>query len=131
MEKPHRYLKCNYEDKCRYAHGQDELRSESSNPKYMPKPCRKYSVSGYCKCLLRCIFCMEKSRGKPNFVVISRKIRNAPTATSVGLPLAKNTIQMLDTANMVSDVRFYMEKKPELCNRYPHLSKLASKSLRN
>ena len=79
MEKPHRYLKCNYEDKCRYAHGQDELRSESSNPKYMPKPCRKYSVSGYCKCLLRCIFCMEKSRGKPNFVVISRKIRNAPT----------------------------------------------------
>ena len=49
-------LKCNYEDKCKYAHGQVELRDELSNFKYMPKPCLKYLVSGYCYFGFRCKF---------------------------------------------------------------------------
>ena len=53
-------LKCNYEDKCNYAHGQVELRDELSNLKYMPrdlpKPCLKYLVSGYCYFGFQCKF---------------------------------------------------------------------------
>ena len=43
-------LKCNFEDKCKYAHGQVELRDE------LPKPCLKYLVTGYCYFGFQCKF---------------------------------------------------------------------------
>ena len=117
-------LKCNYEDKCKYAHGQAEIRDELSNLeylsnlKYMPKPCLKYLVSGYCYFGFQCKFLHGEIKEKTELCRYYEK--NS---------FAKNTIRILDTGYKYGSKCMFLhgeikEKNKELHNKYPHLSNL-------
>ena len=56
-------MKCTDGDKCKYAHGQVELRDELSNWKYLPSPCLQYSIFGYCE-WVTCKFFHGEIKGK-------------------------------------------------------------------
>ncbi|OBZ87674.1 hypothetical protein A0J61_04271 [Choanephora cucurbitarum] len=47
---------CRYGQKCRYAHGQIELRSTSRHIRYKTEICRTYHTEGTCSYGVRCAF---------------------------------------------------------------------------
>lgn len=49
--------KCEYSDRCLYAHGKEELRPAAGrHPKYKTQLCRDFHGSGYCSFGSRCAF---------------------------------------------------------------------------
>jgi len=51
---------CPYETRCKFAHGEEELREMAHNgvehPKYKTKPCKNFTISGLCPFGSRCLF---------------------------------------------------------------------------
>ncbi|KAI8071286.1 hypothetical protein BC940DRAFT_228730, partial [Gongronella butleri] len=47
---------CRYGGKCRFAHGEGELRKVQRHPKYKTEQCRAYSTMGTCQYGTRCTF---------------------------------------------------------------------------
>ncbi|KAI8881440.1 hypothetical protein K501DRAFT_144127, partial [Backusella circina FSU 941] len=47
---------CRYGKKCRYAHGEDELRSVQRHTRYKTQICRAYHTDGSCPYGIRCTF---------------------------------------------------------------------------
>uniref|UniRef100_A0A914WE81 C3H1-type domain-containing protein n=1 Tax=Plectus sambesii TaxID=2011161 RepID=A0A914WE81_9BILA len=50
------YGRCNYGDRCQYAHGQDEKRPIPRHPKYKTEYCQSFHNAGYCPYGPRCHF---------------------------------------------------------------------------
>lgn len=48
--------KCNYNDRCQFAHGVDEKRPVPRHPKYKTEMCQSYHQTGYCGYGARCHF---------------------------------------------------------------------------
>ncbi|KAI6213227.1 Protein TIS11 [Aphelenchoides besseyi] len=48
--------RCNYGDRCQYAHGEGEKRPIPRHPKYKTEACQSYHQSGYCPYGPRCSF---------------------------------------------------------------------------
>jgi len=51
---------CPYETRCKFAHGEEELREiahiDTDHPKYKTKPCKNFTVTGLCPFGSRCLF---------------------------------------------------------------------------
>ncbi|KAJ2956883.1 hypothetical protein NQZ79_g7316 [Umbelopsis isabellina] len=75
---------CRYGRKCRYAHGQSELRAVKRHQRYKTEICRTYHETGTCPYGVRCTFIHnEKSLANPNIVFnmgrfLSKKSSNKP-----------------------------------------------------
>ncbi|KAG2181372.1 hypothetical protein INT43_008955 [Umbelopsis isabellina] len=60
---------CRYGKKCRYAHGQSELRAVKRHQRYKTEICRTYHETGTCPYGVRCTFIHnERSLANPNIV---------------------------------------------------------------
>ena len=139
-------MKCTYGDKCSHAHGQVELRDELSNWKYMPSPCLQYSIFGYCE-WVTCKFFHGEIKGKTklcrNFEKYLKcnygdkcRFAHGPVELREYSKYKTKPCQKYSDdgyCNYGSRCTFLheeiKEKKEELCNRFPHLSKLSLKSL--
>ena len=145
-------LKCNFEDKCKYAHGQAELRDELSNLRYMPKPwpkpCLKYLASGYCYFGFRCKFLHGEIKEKTELCRYFEKNSKCRYGDKCRFAHGQNEYYFHNAVNNSSyktrpcqkynsDVGYckygskcaflhgeIKEKNKELYNKYPHLSKL-------
>lgn len=53
---------CEYEDKCQFAHGVEQLRSRKFSPKYKTQPCKNYHKHGNCRFGSRCQFVHDEER---------------------------------------------------------------------
>ncbi|KAI9301684.1 hypothetical protein BJ944DRAFT_168636, partial [Cunninghamella echinulata] len=47
---------CRYGDKCKYAHGKEDLRSVERHPKYKTEWCHTFETTGTCPYGVRCTF---------------------------------------------------------------------------
>lgn len=53
---------CPYTFKCRFAHGEDELRPRKRHPRYKTEACREFEETGRCSYGTRCIFIHREER---------------------------------------------------------------------
>jgi hypothetical protein len=67
-----------YEDRCRYAHGNNELRQVKRSVQYKTKRCRSYDLQGSCAYGVRCTFIHEKSNKPPQ-----PQIQSKPSTTII------------------------------------------------
>lgn len=58
--------RCNYGDRCQYAHGDAEKRPVPRHPKYKTEACQSFHQSGYCPYGARCHFIHNESEYSPN-----------------------------------------------------------------
>ncbi len=56
--------RCPYGSKCRFAHGQEELKTNPINTNYKKKPCKSYMETGFCPFGFRCSFRHEDKNEK-------------------------------------------------------------------
>ncbi|RCH86007.1 hypothetical protein CU098_003545 [Rhizopus stolonifer] len=55
---------CRYGHKCRFAHGQEELRYIQRSPKYKTQICRTFHLTGTCLYGVRCVFIHDEPSTK-------------------------------------------------------------------
>ncbi|CAG9538631.1 unnamed protein product [Cercopithifilaria johnstoni] len=58
--------RCNYGDKCQYAHGEEERRPVSRHPKYKTEFCQPFHQVGYCPYGPRCNFIHNEEQPYPS-----------------------------------------------------------------
>ncbi|KII66748.1 Zinc finger protein 36, C3H1 type-like 1 [Thelohanellus kitauei] len=77
---------CNYQDKCQYAHGSEELMPIEKHPKYKTKLCAYYHTKGVCDYGRRCNFIHDekiKNLVSNQFVLDSTTPCNGPIRPSI------------------------------------------------
>ncbi|CAI5452095.1 unnamed protein product [Caenorhabditis angaria] len=57
--------RCNYGERCQYAHGEDEKRPVPRHPKYKTEACQSFHQSGYCPYGPRCHFIHNDNSSTP------------------------------------------------------------------
>jgi len=85
---------CEYEEKCQFAHGVEQLRSRKFSPKYKTQPCKNYRKHGNCRFGPRCQFVHDEERitvGDQVWLVSpSEKLVRIETTTAVENPLQES-----------------------------------------
>ncbi|VDK66121.1 unnamed protein product [Anisakis simplex] len=76
--------RCNYGDRCQYAHGEEEKRTIPRHPKYKTEYCQSYHESGYCPYGPRCHF-IHNDEQQPS--VNSTRNSRLPTVNFSGAAL--------------------------------------------
>lgn len=76
--------RCNYGERCQYAHGEQEKRPIPRHPKYKTEACQSYHQSGYCPYGPRCHFIHSETDLLAN-------LPNAPTSCSPSMRSNHNT----------------------------------------
>uniref|UniRef100_A0A0K0FIW5 Tristetraprolin (inferred by orthology to a human protein) n=1 Tax=Strongyloides venezuelensis TaxID=75913 RepID=A0A0K0FIW5_STRVS len=81
--------RCNYGERCQYAHGEHEKRPIPRHPKYKTEACQSYHKRGYCPYGPRCHF-----------------IHNEDNLISTqNIPSTNNSITQLDSSNLMINLR--------------------------
>ncbi|KAI6186230.1 Tristetraprolin [Aphelenchoides besseyi] len=90
--------RCNYGDRCQYAHGEGEKRPIPRHPKYKTEACQSYHQSGYCPYGPRCHFIHNE---EPH-VIAQLVAQNAAATAASKQPSGNSSSPPLRPVNLMS-----------------------------
>ncbi|VDL82989.1 unnamed protein product [Nippostrongylus brasiliensis] len=87
--------RCNYGERCQYAHGEQEKRPIPRHPKYKTEACQSYHQSGYCPYGPRCHFIHSETDLLAN-------LSNPPTSSAPSIRSNHNAFSPLACSQQLS-----------------------------
>ncbi|RCH78748.1 hypothetical protein CU097_002013 [Rhizopus azygosporus] len=94
---------CRYGERCRYAHGPDELRNISRPSQYKTKACRSYYKEGACPYGVRCTFKHLSDEHQQSFISFSDEGMDITMYNQVWTSVHNTALSQVDQSETEED----------------------------